>query len=159
MDPSFANAMGSITGAEFTVGNSIRTLVNGDAFFPSMLQAIRGAQHTITFENYIWSTGYISNQFIDALSERARAGVKVHALLDGMGGLKFKHSDRQRLRDSGVEFYIYGREHWWEVKPNINHRTHRKLLIVDGRVGFTGGMCIDDRWLGHAQSLSLWRDT
>ena len=117
------------------------------------------AQKTITLETYIWSTGYISNQFIDALSERARAGVKVHALLDGMGGLKLSRNDRDRLRDAGVQLYIYGREHWWQVKPNINHRTHRKLLIIDGKVGFTGGFCIDDRWLGNAHAKDLWRET
>lgn len=151
--------MGPMTGADFTDGNSVETLVNGDQFFPPMLQAIREAQKTITLETYIWSSGYISNQFIDALSERARAGVKVHALLDGMGGLKLNRSDRDRLRQAGVELYIYGREHWWQIKPNINHRTHRKLLIVDGKLGFTGGMCIDDRWMGHAHAKNLWRET
>lgn len=158
-DLSFANAMGPMTGADFTSGNAIQTLVNGDRFFPPMLQAIRDAKKTITLETYIWSSGYISNEFIKALSERARAGVKVHALLDGMGGLKLARSDRERLRQAGVELYIYGREHWWQVKPNINHRTHRKLLIIDGRIGFTGGMCIDDRWLGNAHQKDLWRDT
>jgi cardiolipin synthase len=158
-DASFANAMGPMTGADFTEGNAVQTLPNGDGFFPPMLKAIREAQKTITLETYIWSTGYISNLFIDALSERAKAGVKVHAILDGMGGLKLQHSDRERLRAAGVELYIYGREHWWDVKPNINHRTHRKLLIVDGKIGFTGGMCIDDRWLGDAHAHNLWRDT
>lgn len=158
-DPSFANAMGPMTGADFTDGNAIETLVNGDRFFPPMLAAIRGAQRTITLETYIWSSGYISNQFINALGERARAGVKVHAILDGMGGLKLNRSDRDRLRETGVELYIYGREHWWQIKPNINHRTHRKTLVVDGKVGFTGGMCIDDSWLGDAHVKDLWRET
>ncbi len=158
-DPSFANAMGPMTGADFTDGNSIQTLVNGDAFFPAMLDAIRGAQRTVTLESYIWSSGHISNQFINALSERARAGVKVHAILDGMGGLKLHSSDRDRLREAGVQLHIYGREHWWHVKVNINHRTHRKILVVDGKIGFTGGMCIDDSWLGNAHVKDLWRET
>jgi cardiolipin synthase A/B len=93
------------------------------------------------------------------LTERARAGVKVHALLDGFGGIHLKHEDRQRLRDAGVQLYIYGREHWWEVKPNINHRTHRKILVVDGRIGFTGGMCVDDKWMGNADRKDAWRET
>jgi cardiolipin synthase A/B len=159
LDASFANAMGPLTGADFTQGNRIETMVNGDGFFPPMLEAIRQAQKTITLETYIWSSGYISNQFINALGERARAGVKVHALLDGMGGLKLNRSDRDRLRTAGVELNIYGREHWWQIKANINHRTHRKLLIIDGKVGFTGGMCIDDRWLGNANVKDLWRET
>ena len=158
-DPSFANAMGPMTGADFTAGNQITTLLNGDGFFPPMLEAIRDAKKTITLETYIWSSGHISNQFINALGERARAGVKVHALLDGMGCLKLNRSDRDRLRDAGVELHIYGREHWWQIKANINHRTHRKLLIIDGKVGYTGGWCIDDRWLGNAHLKDLWRET
>lgn len=158
-DASFANAMGPMTGADFTEGNAIQTMVNGDGFFPPMLEAIRGAQRTITLETYIWASGHISNEFITALSERARAGVKVHALVDGMGGLKFNRSDRDRLREAGVELHIYGREHWWQIKANINHRTHRKILVIDGKVGFTGGMCIADSWLGNAHVKDLWRET
>src|SRR5688500_9351329 len=81
LDPSFANAMGPITGADFTDGNTVETLVNGDGFFPPMLKAIREAQKTINLETYIWESGYISNLLIDALTERARAGVKVNALV------------------------------------------------------------------------------
>jgi cardiolipin synthase len=80
-------------------------------------------------------------------------------MVDGMGVLKFKDEDRQRLLDAGVKWIVYGREHWYEIKPNINHHTHRKVLVVDGRVGFTGGMCIDDRWDGNANSVKVWRDT
>jgi cardiolipin synthase len=156
---SFANAIGPMTGADFTEGNQIKTLINGDEFFPPMLRAIREATKTITLETYIWSSGKISNEFITALTERARAGVRVHALLDGVGGIKLGRSDRSRLADAGVQLIIYGREHWWQVKPNINHRTHRKLLIVDGRIGFMGGMCIDDNWLGDANVKDLWRET
>lgn len=158
-DPAFASALGPTVGAELADGNRIQILENGDAFFPAMLKAIAEAKNTITLETYIWESGYISNRFITALSERARAGVKVHVLVDGMGSLKFKHSDRDRLRGAGVELYVYGREHWYEIKPNINHRTHRKLLIVDGRVGFTGGMCVGDAWLGNANTKYVWRET
>jgi len=158
-DVSFGNAMGPLTGADFTAGNSVETLVNGDRFFPPMLQAIREAKKTVSLETYIWESGEISNRFIDALTERARAGVKVHALVDGMGALKFSQSDRDRLLEAGVQFHKYGREHWWHIKPNINHRTHRKLLIVDGTIGFAGGMCIADNWLGDADAPHLWRDT
>lgn len=158
-DAEFVSALGPLVGAEFTAGNKVQTLVNGDELFPAMLDAIRGAQKNITLESYIWSSGYISNQFIDALSERARAGVKVHVIVDGMGTLKLNSSDRQRMRDAGVEIYGYGREHWYEIKPHINHRTHRKILVIDGKVGFTGGMCIDDAWLGDAEHAGIWRET
>ena len=158
-DPAFPAAMGPLLGADFNRGNSVQTLLNGDNFFPPMLKAIREAQKTITLETYIWTSGKISDEFIAALAERARAGVKVHVLLDGMGTLKFKDEDRQRLVDSGVKVFTYGRQHWYEIKPNINHRTHRKLLVIDGRVGFTGGMCVDDAWLGNAESREVWRET
>ncbi|MEO7598341.1 MAG: cardiolipin synthase [Opitutus sp.] len=158
-DRAFAAAMGPLLGADFTGGNKVQTLVNGDNFFPPMLKAIREAKKTITLETYIWTSGKISEQFIEALTERARAGVKVHVLLDGMGTLKFKDEDKKRLTDGGVKLLKYGREHWYEIKPNINHRTHRKLLIVDGQIGFTGGMCVDDTWLGNADSREVWRDT
>lgn len=158
-DPIFAETIGPLLGAEVIGRNSVETFVNGDNFFPVMLKAIREAKKTITFETYIWTSGKVSEDFIAAFSERARNGVKVHITVDGMGTLKFKDEDRQRMLDAGVEFYTYGREHWYELKPNINHRTHRKLLIIDGRVGFTGGMCIDDHWLGNADSPKVWRET
>lgn len=158
-DPHFASALGPVVGAEFVDGNKVQLLVNGDSFFPAMLAEIKGAKKTITFETYIWAPGKISEDFIFALMERARAGVKVHVLVDGMGTLKFEDDDRDRLKEAGVEIYKYGREHWWEVKPNINHRTHRKILVVDGLVGFTGGMCIDDRWAGNADNNKVWRET
>lgn len=158
-DPQFATNLGPVVGAEFVGGNSVRTLVNGAQFFPAMLDAIRHAQKSVDIETYIWSPGKISDEFTDALSERAMHGVKVDVLVDGMGTLKFHGQDRERLEKAGVKVVKYGREHWWEVKPNINHRTHRKLLIVDGRIGFTGGMCIDDHWMGNADSPEVWRDT
>jgi cardiolipin synthase len=159
LDPEFPTSLGPVVGAEFTGGNSVKTLVNGAQFFPAMLDAIRHAEKTIDIETYIWSPGRISDAFTDALTERAGRGVKVNILVDGMGTLKFHGADRTRLEKAGIKVVKYGREHWWEVKPNINHRTHRKLLIVDGRIGFTGGMCIDDHWMGNADSDKVWRDT
>lgn len=158
-DALFVSAMGPLVGAEFTRGNLVETLVNGDEFFPAMLDAIRAAKRSITLESYIWASGHISNQFIEALTERARAGVKVHIIVDGMGTLKLNDTDKEKMREAGIEIYKYGREHWYEVKPDINHRTHRKLLIIDGKVGFTGGMCIDDSWLGNAEHDKVWRET
>jgi len=158
-DPEFSAALGPLLGAEFVGGNSVETLLNGDEFFPVMLDDIRHAKKTITLETYIWSPGMVSDQFIAALTERARHGVKVHVMLDGMGTLKFTHDDRERLTSAGVQVLTYGRQHWYEIKPNINQRTHRKLLIIDGRIGFTGGMCIDDKWQGHAESPKVWRET
>jgi len=158
-EPPFPNAFGPLVGAEFTAGNAVELQVNGAVFFPSMLEAIRGAKKTVTLETYIWTPGKVSDDFILALSDSARAGVKVHVLVDGMGTLKFKDEDRERLQEAGVEIYKYGRQNWWDMKPNINHRTHRKILVVDGRIGFTGGMCIDDSWDGNAENEDVWRET
>lgn len=158
-NPEFPTTLGPIVGAEFTSGNSVRTLVNGATFFPAMLDAVQHAEKTVTLETYIWQPGRISDEFIAAMSERARHGVKVDVLVDGMGTLKFHGADRDRLEKSGVRIVTYGREHWYEVKPNINHRTHRKLLVVDGRIGFTGGMCVADPWMGNGDSPKVWRDT
>lgn len=157
-DPIFAGTLGPLLGAEFTRGNQIRLLSNGDEFFPAMLEAIRRAERTVTLETYIWASGTISDQFIAALIGCVERGVKVHVLADGMGTLGLKREDRGRMLDAGVEFLVYGREHWWEIKPDINHRTHRKLLIIDGRIGYTGGMCIADEWMGDAGSPELWRE-
>jgi cardiolipin synthase len=157
-DPVFADSMGPMLGAEFTRGNAARLLSNGDEFFPIMLAAISKAEKSIMLETYIWESGRISDQFIAALVERAQHGVKVHVMIDGMGMLKFKQADQDRMLAGGVDFIVYGREHWWQVKPNINQRTHRKLLIIDGRFGFTGGMCIADSWLGNATLEDHWRE-
>lgn len=158
-DAAFAETIGPLLGVELVDGNAVETLVNGGAFFPAMLNAIRSATKTITLETYIWSSGKISDQFVEALSERARNGVKVHVIVDGMGTLKLKASDIDRMKTAGVEYVKYGREHWYDFKANINHRTHRKLLMIDGRIGFTGGMCIDDLWLGNAETPKQWRET
>ncbi len=158
-EEAFADSLGPLLGAEFSTGNSVRLLVNGDEFFPAMLETIAQAERTITLETYIWESGEISDRFITALSERAKAGVKVHVLGDGRGLKNLKTEDRKRMRDAGIDLLIYGRQHWYEIKPNINHRTHRKVLVVDGRTGFTGGMCIADKWKGDALDTEHWRET
>lgn len=158
-DPHFADSVGPLLGAEFLPGNSVEPLINGKEIFPAMLAAIRKAEKSITLESYIWSSGKISDQFCAALIERAQHGVKIHALVDGMGNLRLKFADIDRMKAVGIEFVIYAHEHWYTWKSNLNHRSHRKLLIIDGKVGFTGGVCIDDTWMGNADRDGVWRDT
>jgi cardiolipin synthase len=158
-DSDFRDSVGPLLGAEFVGGNTVKPLVNGREFFPAMLDAISKARKSVCIESYIWSSGKVSDKFIAALIDRAKAGVKVHALVDGAGDFKMSLSDIDRMKAAGVEFVVYAREHWYQIKPNINHRTHRKLLIVDGKVGFTGGVCIDDTWTGDANEEGHWRDT
>jgi cardiolipin synthase A/B len=158
-DPAFRDSVGSLLGYDFSGGNSTTTLVNGVRIFPAMVEAIYSARHSVTFETYIWESGAVNDQFMAALIDRARHGVKVHAIVDGAGSLKLKREEMRQMKEAGVELVLYDREHWWQIKPNINHRTHRKILVIDGRVAFTGGVCIADKWYGDAHSEEVWRDT
>lgn len=160
-DPQFARAMGELFGPRLDGGNTVKTLNNGDEIFPAMLEAIRAAKTTITFETFIYYEGQIGGQFTDALEERARAGVRVHLLVDAVGSKKIDKGYIQRLTDAGAEVQFYHPLRWFDLGSvaRLNNRTHRKLLVVDGRVGFTGGVGIGDDWLGHAQDPKHWRDT
>jgi cardiolipin synthase len=157
-DAAFQESINHHLHAPLVEGNKIQELVNGAEIFPAMLDAIRNASNTITFENFIWRPGKLSEQFIEALSERALAGVKVHCIVDGIGAFKFKRSNRKRLRAAGVELEIFNPVYFWNFWE-WNHRTHRKTLVVDGKIGFIGGICIADEWLGDADRPELWRDT
>jgi cardiolipin synthase A/B len=157
-DPQFARAMGVLLGPPLVGGNRGQTLLNGDEIFPAMLAAIRSARRTITFETYIYWSGQVGRDFADALSERARAGVKIHILLDWVGSQKMDAALLSQMRQAGVEIERYHAPHWYTL-DRLNNRTHRKLLVVDGRVGFTGGVGIADEWSGHAQDPKHWRDT
>jgi cardiolipin synthase len=158
-DPLFRESFGPLLGAEFSGGNTVQPLLNGREIFPAMLAEIRQAKKSITLESYIWSSGRVSDQFCTALMERAKAGVKIHALVDGAGDFKIKLDDIIRLKEAGVQFFVYARQHWYDLKFNVNHRTHRKLLVIDGKVGFTGGVCIDDTWMGNGDRDDIWRET
>jgi cardiolipin synthase A/B len=157
-DPQFIGAMGALLGPPLVQGNRTDTLVNGDRIFPAMLAAIRGAQRTITFETYIYWSGNIGKSFADALAERARAGVKVHILLDWVGSQKMDSALMAEMLNAGVQVHKYHPLTWYAI-DRINNRTHRKLLVVDGVVGFTGGVGIADEWNGDAQDKDHWRDT
>jgi len=136
-------------------GNRARLLNNGDAFFPAILEAIRRAQHSVNVELYIFAKGRIGEEVTEALCAKARQGVAVRVLVDAVGsrtgGLD------QRMTAAGVKFRRY--------KPvtiptitKTGDRTHRKIVTVDGRIGFTGGFAVDDRWLGNARHPGEWRD-
>ena len=157
-DPGFQRAMGSLLGPGIVPGNAVVALLNGDEIFPSMLRAVRTAQRSITFETYIYWSGDIGQQFADALSERARAGVKVHVLLDWIGSAKMDEGYLQAMTAAGVQIEKFHQPKWYDL-ARLNNRTHRKLLVVDGQVGFTGGVGIAPKWTGHAQDVDHWRDT
>jgi cardiolipin synthase len=157
-DPQFERTLGVLLGPNILRGNRFEVLLNGDQIFPPMLDAIRRAQKTITFETYIYWSGRIGREFANALAERARAGVKAHVLLDWVGSVRMDERLLKIMEDAGVEVRKYHAPHWYTV-DKLNNRTHRKLLIVDGVVGFTGGVGIGDEWTGHAQDPDHWRDT
>jgi cardiolipin synthase A/B len=154
---SFRQAAGSLLSGNFVPGNQVVTLVNGDQIFPAMLRAIRGAKHTIDFETYVFWKGEIARQFTEALAERAAAGVTVNAILDAQGTSKLGAENMARLQNAGVNVEKYHTLFWWDIR-RFNNRTHRKLLIVDGKTAFIGGVGIADEWTGHAQSPDHWRD-
>lgn len=157
-DAQFRRSMSILLGPPILEGNDVTTLVNGDKIFPAMLEAVRGAQRTITFETFIYWSGSIGKEFVEALSERARAGVKVHVMLDFMGSMKMDPASLDTMRAAGVEVQRYHKPVWYHLS-RFNNRTHRKTLVVDGTVGFTGGVGIADEWRGEAQDPEHWRDT
>ena len=157
-DPAFARAMGVLLGPAILPGNRFEALLNGDRIFPAMLASIRDARMTITFESYIYWSDAIGKEFADALAERARAGVRVHVLLDWLGSNKMDPAHVEAMEAAGVEVRKFHKPAWYSL-ARMNNRTHRKVLVVDGKVGFTGGVGIAGLWTGDAQDPQHWRDT
>ncbi len=157
-DQQFLRSMSVLLGPPLIDGNRVETLLNGDQIFPSMLQAVSGAKQTIDFETYIYWSGEIGKRFAAALAERARAGVKVNVLVDWLGSQKMDNDSIEVMTKAGVDFRKYRPLRWYNL-GRVNNRTHRKLLVVDGRIGFTGGVGIADVWTGDAQDPEHWRDT
>ena len=157
-DPQFARSLGTLLGPAILPGNQVTGLVNGDQIFPAMLDAIRRAKQTITFETFIYWSGAIGKAFAEALTERARSGVKVHVLLDWVGTGKMDQAILREMEQAGVAIVKYHPLRWYNL-GRLNNRTHRKLLVVDGTVGFTGGVGIADNWLSNAEDPDHWRDS
>ena len=156
-DPQFRREMGVMLGPAIVPGNLVKDLQNGKEIFPAMLAAIQAAQKTITFETYIYWSGDIGEKMSEALAERARAGVKVSVMLDWMGSLKMEGQLIDDMKAAGVRVHRYRPLHWYNIS-RMNNRTHRKLLVVDGKVAFTGGVGIADQWEGSAEAPDHWRD-
>lgn len=154
-DPRFRGTMSQLLGPPLVEGNTVTALQNGVQIFPAMLAGIRSAERSITFENFILREGRIVDEFAEALSERARAGVRVHYLQDSFGANCLHGHAMHLLKRSGVEVEIFR----FLQLSRFNYRMHRKLLIIDGRIGFIGGVGIGDEWAGHGDSLDVWRDS
>jgi cardiolipin synthase len=157
-DLAFSQTMHALTGAPLSEGNRVEILRNGVQIFPAMLAAIRAAKRTINLEFYFYWDGEVGRQFAEALAERARGGVEVKVILDAVGSATMSQNLIDFLTRNGIDLEWYHPLRWYTLS-RFNHRTHRKLLIVDGRVGFSGGVGIADTWLGDAESRDHWRET
>jgi len=156
-EPQLRREMGVLLGPGVLAGNHVEALNNGDEIFPAMLADIRAARRTINFETYIYWSGDIGREFSEALSERARAGLAVNVTIDWVGGMKMEGETLARMREAGVKVELYRPLRWYNFS-RLNKRTHRKLLVVDGEIGYTGGVGIADQWNGDAQDPEHWRD-
>ena len=157
-DAQFRRNVNVMFGPALVAANRTQALVNGDRFFADMLKSIRAAEKSITFESYIWWSGDIGAEFTKALIERAQAGVKVHLLFDALGSGKIDEDAVKAMKAAGVEVERYNPWRWYTL-ARINNRTHRKIMVIDGRIGYTGGAGIADEWRGDARSPAEWRDT
>ncbi|MEP6800687.1 MAG: phospholipase D-like domain-containing protein [Acidobacteriota bacterium] len=158
-DEAFLPSAHALTNPSLLPGNRVRVLVNGREIFPAMLAAIAGAKRSVNLESYIFWSGTVANKFRDALIDRARHGVQVRLILDSVGSKsKLKNPDIVALRQAGCFLEIYHPLRPWNLN-SFDNRTHRRILVVDGRIGFTGGAGIADEWLGDADAKDHWRDT
>lgn len=158
--PELCESMQSLavlTGGAVHEGNRCQVLQNG-ALFPAMIADIQAARHTVHLETFVWTAGEVERQFVDVLCAKARDGVKVRLLIDALGGSSATEARLCELREAGVELNLYCRPAWWNLR-RFNHRTHRKILILDGAVGYTFGHGIADQWLGDGEDKDHWRDT
>jgi cardiolipin synthase len=157
-DIAFRESISHLLGRPLLPGNRVETLINGDKIFPAMIETLQTAHKTITLENFIFRSGELSAKLVPILCDKAKAGVQVHVIMDSMGCAKLKQEELDRLESAGVQFVKYNRPEWHKLL-RVNHRDHRKILVVDGRTGMTGGACLADEWMGNANSKKQWRDT
>jgi cardiolipin synthase len=157
-DPVAAEYMAALVAADLVVGNTYDVLVNGDAAFPAMIAAITAAHERISFETYVYEEGRAAEHFTAALEQAARRGVSVQIILDAVGTSRMENRHLEQLRAAGCKIVNFNPTSWYTLEE-LNYRTHRKILVVDGMVAFTGGMGVADHWLGNAQDPNHWRDT
>jgi cardiolipin synthase A/B len=156
--PEFLHMLEAIVDANFNRHTCLAVLTNGHCFYEEELQVISEACHSINLEAYIFHRGEIAGRFLRALEERARAGVKVNIVLDAIGNMRTPKSYLRPLQAAGGKVAWYNGSRWYKL-PRFNNRTHRELLIVDGRIGFIGGAGVADQWWNGKKGQPAWRDT
>lgn len=155
---TFLQTLEALTDAQVNHHSYIAVLTNGEQFYPAQLEAIRKATRSINMEAYIFQRGQVAGQFLQALTERARSGVKINLVLDAIGSFSSTRSYCRDLVEAGGKLEFYHPFSWRSVAA-VNNRTHRELLIVDGQAGFIGGAGIADHWLTGVKGRQRWRDT
>ena len=163
-DPAFGPTIEAYTATRVAGGNRVDLLLNGDEIFPAILEAIGSAQRTITYAQYFYEEGEMPRQIATALADRCRSGIRAHILLDGFGALLMPAEYREMMTSAGCEVITFR-----PLSPLVllspfglgreNNRSHRRILVVDGRIGFTGGVGVSPKWLGNGRSKGLWRQT
>jgi cardiolipin synthase A/B len=156
--PDFVRAAEALTGAPISDGNDAELLINGDRIFPAMLETIRSAERTLTLETYVYWKGDIAREVAGAVCEQARKGVRCHVILDALGSSLMEGDVYERMVDSGVRVVRFRPPKPYALRRLAN-RSHRRLLVADGRLGMTGGVGIASEWTGDAEDPDHWRDT
>lgn len=155
---SFLNVLESLTDAKVNKTGALEVLTNGPCFYPAALEAMRSAQHSICLEAYVFHPGEIGKLYLEVMTERAKAGVQVNLVLDAFGSWSMTKRSLQALTDAGGRVEWYNKTRWYSLS-RIDNRTHRELLIVDGRIGFIGGAGVADQWWTGEGKNPRWRDT
>ena len=153
----FVRVIGAACQTRLTEGNAVEILTDGPAFYPAMIEAIRGARETINFECYIFKRGEVADRFVEALADRGRAGVRVTLIMDALGSLGSFRRTAAVLRAAGCRVETYQGPAWYRL-GRLNNRTHRELLVVDGRTAFIGGAGVADWWAKPTHRGPAWRD-
>jgi cardiolipin synthase len=157
-DPRHAGYLAGLLGVPLTHGNRLTVHTNGDQLYPAMLAAIGAATRRISFETYIYEAGRMGDAFTRAFEDAARRGVRVNLVIDAVGGSGIDDAHVKQLEAAGCRIVRFNTLRWYSLEE-VNYRTHRKILVIDGAVAFTGGAGIADHWLGDAQDAEHWRDT
>ena len=157
-EPSFRATLVGYTSGAVLGGNRVDVLLNGDEIFPAKLEAIRSARKSITYAQYVFEEGAPAADTAQALAERCRAGVKVHVLIDAVGSLQMPSEYHDTLTEAGCQVASYRPLNPWAF-DRANYRNHRRILVVDGRVGITGGSGTSGKWSGNGRQEGQWRDT
>jgi cardiolipin synthase len=157
-DPLFCRSVELFTGAIVRAGHHIEVLANGEEMFPKLWDDLRTATHSITLQMYYCNPGVMANMLRSVLAERAQAGVRILFLHDAFGSSGLTHEYLQSLRDVGVQIAVFRPVHWYSLHK-AQSRSHIRVVVVDGRIGYTGGFGLDDKWFGDGRHAHQWRDT